>query len=120
MGVLCYLPVLHVICCCGKRCRMVCKYLKFTDDESDIICSDMIWVSYDVRRRRISICSIDTRTTVGGLFTTIPISSECQERHPTRYLDVAVARRSSYTRGAYQSPVKTFAEPTSRRTCFTT
>ena len=109
---LCYLPTLHVICCCGKRCRMVCKFFKFTDVETDIICSDKIWVSYDVRRRRISICSIDTRTTVGGLSMTILISLECQEMRPTSFLDVALAKPSTYTRGAYQSPLKTFAEPT--------
>ena len=45
VGALCYLPMLHVVACCGKRCRMVCGFLGYTDAQSDVIISDKIWTS---------------------------------------------------------------------------
>ena len=47
---LCYLPLLHVICCCGMRCKMVCGFLGYNEDEKDVIVSDKIWTSYKIRR----------------------------------------------------------------------
>ena len=50
MGALCYLPMLHVVACCGKRCWMVCGFLGYNDAQSDVIVSDKIWASYKIRR----------------------------------------------------------------------
>ena len=45
VGALCYLPTLHVVACCGKRCRMVCGFLGYKDAQTDVIISDKIWTS---------------------------------------------------------------------------
>ena len=50
VGALCYLPMLHVVACCGKRCRMVCGFLGYTDAQAAVIVSDKIWTSYKIRR----------------------------------------------------------------------
>ena len=45
VGALLYLPTLHVVACCGKRCRMVCGFLGYNDAQTDVIISDKIWTS---------------------------------------------------------------------------
>ena len=45
VGALLYLPTLHVVACCGKRCRMVCGFLGYYDAQTDVIISDKIWTS---------------------------------------------------------------------------
>ena len=42
--------MLHVVACCGKRCRMVCGFLGYNDAQTDVIISDEIWTSYKIRR----------------------------------------------------------------------
>ena len=50
MGALCYLPMLHVVACCGDRCKMVCGFKGYEGSEIDVIVSDKIWTSYKIRR----------------------------------------------------------------------
>ena len=50
VGALLYLPTLHVVACCGKRCRMVCGFKGYKDAQTAVIVSDKIWTSYKIRR----------------------------------------------------------------------
>ena len=50
MGALLYLPTLHVVACCGNRCKMVCGFKGYTDAQTAVIVSDKIWTSYKIRR----------------------------------------------------------------------
>ena len=50
VGALCYLPTLHVVACCRKRCRMVCGFKGYEDAQTAVIVSDKIWTSYKIRR----------------------------------------------------------------------
>ena len=45
MGALLYLPTLHVVACCGNRCKMVCGFKGYTDAQTAVIVSDKIWAS---------------------------------------------------------------------------
>ena len=45
VGALCYLPLLHVVACCGNRCKMVCGFKGYTDAQTAVIVSDKIWAS---------------------------------------------------------------------------
>ena len=45
VGALCYLPMLHVVACCGNRCKMVCGFKGYTDAQTAVIVSDKIWAS---------------------------------------------------------------------------
>ena len=50
VGALLYLPTLHVIACCGNRCKMVCGLKGYYDAQTAVIVSDKIWTSYKIRR----------------------------------------------------------------------
>ena len=54
-GMCCYLPVLHVMCCCGNRCKMVCRLMGYKGKKVGIIISDKIWCSLEVYKNTIFV-----------------------------------------------------------------
>ena len=45
VAVLCYLPDLWVVVCCGNRCKMVSRLKKRSTAQRDVLISDDIWCS---------------------------------------------------------------------------
>ena len=55
VGTLCFMPLLHVVACCGNRCKMVCGFKGYDDAQTGVIVSDEIWTSLEVHKHTFYI-----------------------------------------------------------------